>query len=181
VDLFVLMDVLEHVRDDFAFLSDLLGRAAAGTQFLIAVPADMRLWSPHDEVVCHYRRYDRARLERLWQGLPVSVRLLSYANARLYWPVRLVRQVARLRGKAAGAAGTDFTLPPGPVNRALARCFAGETKRLLRGIDVPGAYPYRYGASLVAILRREAGRASARSKPADVAADAFDPEARRAA
>jgi hypothetical protein len=62
----------------------------AGALVLITVPADMRLWSTHDETLLHYRRYDIGRLRAIREDLPVNVRLLCYFNSRLYLPVRMV-------------------------------------------------------------------------------------------
>ena len=97
--LFLLMDVLEHVEDDFLMLSKLLAAAAPGSHFLLTVPADELLWSEHDESFGHYRRYDAARLKMLWEGLPVSTLLLSNFNSRLLPAIRFIR-----RGTAAAAA-----------------------------------------------------------------------------
>ncbi len=153
IDLLMMMDVLEHVPDDSPLLSRLVAAVRPGTHLLLSVPADMALWGEHDESFGHYRRYDREGFARLWSGLPVSCRLLSYFNSRLYWPVRAVRAIGRLRGKAAGAAGTDFWLPLAAVNSLLDRLFSGEAARLLRVLQGTGR-PYRRGASLIAILRR---------------------------
>ena len=128
--LFLLTDVLEHVGDDYAMLSELLAAASPGCYFLPTVPADPSLWSEHDESFGHFRRYDRARLEGLWAGLPVTTLLLSYFNSRLLPIVRLVRAWNRRRGRAAGRAGTDFWLPSRPANALLTRLFAGESGRL---------------------------------------------------
>ena len=57
--LFLFTDVLEHVADDRGLLAPFIEAAAPGTWFLITVPADMTLWSPHDEHHGHYRRYDK--------------------------------------------------------------------------------------------------------------------------
>ncbi len=65
VQLFLLMDVLEHIPYDVAFLSDLLMTAKPNTYFLITVPADLSLWSEHDVSFGHYRRYDLKHLEQL--------------------------------------------------------------------------------------------------------------------
>jgi hypothetical protein len=106
--LFLLTDVLEHVGDDFAMLSELLAAASPGCCFLLTVPADESLWSEHDESFGHYRRYDRARLEQVWAGLPAKTLLISYFNTRLLPLVRLVRAWNHRRGHAAGRAGTVF-------------------------------------------------------------------------
>lgn len=168
--LFLLMDVLEHVPDDFAMLSELLAAASPGAHVLLTVPADERLWSEHDESFGHFRRYGRERLARLWDGLAVTPLLLSYFNARLLPLVRLVRALGRLRGRASGRAGTDFWLPSRPANAALRTAFAGEARRLLAALD-GRCHGYTAGASLVALLRREHGPITPRSKPADLPPD----------
>ena len=114
--LVLLMDVLEHVSDDFALLSELLAAAAPGTHFLSTVPADPSLWSEHDESFGHYRRYDRPRLEMVWAGLPVSTRLVSYFNARLVPMVRLVRG-AEPPSRAGGRAGRHRFLAAQPAGQ----------------------------------------------------------------
>jgi 2-polyprenyl-3-methyl-5-hydroxy-6-metoxy-1,4-benzoquinol methylase len=161
--LFLLTDVLEHVADDFAMLSQLLAAAAPGALFLITVPADMALWSQHDVSFGHYRRYTLRQLANVWDGLPVRTRLLSYYNARLYPLVRLVRALNRRRERASGAAGTDFVRPSRPMNWLLRRIFAGEQRRLvqqLRGATAPG---FTRGVSLIALLERQAGEIAVRS------------------
>ena len=169
-DALLLMDVLEHVPDDFLVLSRLLAACRPGCHLLVTVPADDALWSPHDESFGHYRRYDRPRFERLWDGLPVRVRLVSYFNTRLYWLIRAIRWRNQRRRSAAGAAGTDFWLPSRPLNTMLTGIFAGEGARLEKGIDRP-TKPYLRGASLIAVLRREEGTIGQRTKPAGLLPD----------
>lgn len=168
--LFLLTDVLEHVRDDYAMLSELLAAASPGCYFLLTVPADPSLWSEHDESFGHYRRYDRGRLEGIWAGLPVTTLLVSYFNSRLLPVVRLVRAWNRRRGQAAGQAGTDFWLPSRPANWLLTNIFAGEARRMARQLRGRNR-GYRAGASLVALLRREAGPIAIRPKPAGLPPD----------
>jgi hypothetical protein len=164
------MDVMEHVPDDFVFASSLLGALKPGGHLLITVPADAALWSAHDEAFGHYRRYSRPRLERVWRDLPVTPLLVSHVMARLYPVVKGVRSWNRWRGHAAGEAGTDFTMPPGPVNAALEWLLAGESTRLVATLLNP-ARAYPSGVSLVAILRREPGTIEPVGRPADVPAD----------
>lgn len=171
----LLMDVLEHVADDFAFLSRLLASQEPGAHLLLTVPADPALWSPHDVSFGHYRRYDATRLARVWEGLPVTVRLLSYFNSRLYPIVRMVRAINRWRGRASGAAETDFRIPSPPMNWMLQRIFTGEASALLRTLDRSSQPGYARGVSLMALLRREPGTIAARSKPSDLPPDSHDP------
>lgn len=168
------MDVLEHVRDDVALFSSVLAGAPAGAHALVTVPAEPALWSEHDESFGHYRRYTAGRLAELWRGQPLTLRLLSPFNARLYPAVKLVRSLGRLRRRASGAGGTDLSLPPGPLNRALEAVFAGEAGRLREALD-GRARPYARGVSLLALVRREAGGMSARTRGADLPPDLHDP------
>jgi len=174
-DVMLAMDVMEHVPDDFLFASSLLGPLKPGGHLVITVPADAALWSAHDEAFGHYRRYSRPRLERVWRNLPVTPLLVSHAMARLYPVVRAVRAWNRARGRAAGHAGTDFTMPPAALNAALERLFAGEADRLVETLSHPGR-AYRRGVSLVAILRREPGTIVPAGRPADVPADIVPPD-----
>jgi 2-polyprenyl-3-methyl-5-hydroxy-6-metoxy-1,4-benzoquinol methylase len=158
---FLLMDVLEHIEDDVSFLGALMDVAPPGAQFVITVPADMTLWSAHDEHYGHYRRYDVPRLRHMWRKLPVDERLVSHCNTRLYPAVRAVRQLNRLRGHGIGQSGTDLSLPPAPINAMLARVFSGEAGRLAGLLDNARARPYSRGLSLIAVLQRRGARSGA--------------------
>jgi SAM-dependent methyltransferase len=166
----MVMDVLEHVEDDFSLVSQVLALLRPGAHLLITVPADPSLWTQHDESFGHWRRYDVERLRATWRGLAAEERVLSYFNARLFPVVKVVRTLAQLRRRAAGAAGTDFIMPPAPINRALERLFAGEASPLERDLD-RGRQTYGHGSSLIAILRRTAGTVEVRQKPPGLAPD----------
>ncbi|NNM25953.1 MAG: class I SAM-dependent methyltransferase [Phycisphaerales bacterium] len=153
-DAFLLMDVLEHVPDDTAVLAPLVEQLSPGGVVLITVPADMRLWSEHDESFGHYRRYDATRLRAAFDGLPVRERLLSPFNARLYPVVRSIRFLSQLRGRAWGRSGSDLDVPAAPINGMLRRIFAGESGRLVDLVAGKGR-PFRRGVSLMAVLERE--------------------------
>ena len=157
--------MLEHVPDDFELFSSILAATPPGTRFLVTVPANLALWSQHDESFGHYRRYDLTRLERVWQGLPVRVELASYYNSRLYGVVKLVRWWNRQRGRASGAAGTDFSIPPRPLNRMLESVLASESRRLVGVLEhsgrsrfVPGSAWWRFCSVSPGRARCEASR-----------------------
>lgn len=172
----LIMDVLEHVPDDFSFLSSHLAAASPGAEFLMTVPAKMTLWNEQDVRLGHYRRYERDRLERLWQELPVTVRLLSYYNARLYPFVSVIRPLTRLTRRAWGDAGTDVSRHIGPANWVLGRVFSSEKAVLLDALDGRRRRGFARGVSLIAVLRREAGEIRPRERPDDVPPDPFDPD-----
>jgi SAM-dependent methyltransferase len=169
-----MMDVLEHVKDDFALLSSVLAECSPGAYVLLTVPADLSLWSKHDETFGHYRRYDPIRFARLWAGLPVETMLLSHYNSRLYPLIKAARKFNRVFRRSAGECGTDFSLPSKPVNWTFESIFAGEGE-LLFDMLTHGEEGYERGVSLIAVLRRKAGVIEPRTKPRDAALDYFDP------
>ena len=152
-NLLMLNDVLEHVEADRELLSNMVGLASPGAHLLITVPADMALWGPHDASHGHFRRYTREQLEQLWHDLPVETRLVSYFNTRLYPVVRLIRTLGRWRNRSFGSSNTDLRPAPRPINALLTKIFAGESARLRRALRGNASAAYRYGVSLVAILR----------------------------
>ena len=100
---------------------------------------------------------------------------VSHFNSRLYPIVKMVRRWNRWWDRAGGAAGTDFLLPTPISNSLLTRCFSGERHKLARLAQGKPLTPYRFGVSLMALLRREEGSIEPRPKPRYVAADYHDP------
>jgi trans-aconitate methyltransferase len=151
------MDVIEHIENDVDFVRQLVDSLHPGAHLLLTVPADMSLWSKHDVINDHFRRYDRAMFESVWAGMPVSLRLISYFNSRLYPMIKTVRRLQqwKLLG-AKGDDGSDLRMPSPLANRVLRRIFGGEAGAVLRTLDSPGHSAYGHGVSLIALLRREA-------------------------
>jgi SAM-dependent methyltransferase len=154
-DVFMLLDVVEHVEHDSEFLRDLLGVVRPGGHVVITVPALMSLWSPHDANYGHFRRYEPEQLKTLWEGLPVTVPLFSFFNAYLYPVVKAVRSLNRWRGHEWGEAGTDLTIPPWPLNGLLTSIFAREARVLVDLLSGNRKTGFARGVSLMAVLRKE--------------------------
>ncbi len=174
-DLVLLTDVIEHVPDDLLFTSSVLALMKPGAHLLLTVPAHPELWSVHDVTFGHYRRYVPERLRAVWRGLPVTERLLSPYNARLFPLIRLIRGVSSRAGIATGRAGTDLRMPPAPLNRALAAVLGGEAGRLAAALRNGGG-GFRDGLSLIAMLRREPGDLRPRPRGNAVAPDVHGPD-----
>jgi SAM-dependent methyltransferase len=178
-DLFLLMDVLEHVRDDIALLTGIMAAAKPGAFVLITVPADPALWSPHDVTHMHYRRYTYERLQELWDDAGIERVFVGGLNHRLLPLIRLVRALERRRGHALGPGDTDLSMPPAPINRLLSAVFAGEADGLVADLRRRRVDPAPTGVSLLAVLRRGEGPVAVRSRTAALAAqDLNDPEER---
>jgi len=91
-DLIVLCEVLEHIEDERPFLQKMARLLNPGGHIVISVPAHMKYWSRHDELVGHQRRYSRADLLRVVEILePDDYQIVSYGFpwVNLLWRVRV--------------------------------------------------------------------------------------------
>lgn len=90
--LVLLMDVLEHVEDDRAFLDRLRERGFVDprTRILVTVPAYQWLLTAHDVFLRHYRRYTNSTLRARLEHSGFDVDEIGYFFFSLL-PVRLVR------------------------------------------------------------------------------------------
>jgi SAM-dependent methyltransferase len=146
----LMTDVLEHVKADQDLFDRALDAVPVGANLVITVPNDPALWSSHDEIFGHSRRYTLATFRTLWRDASVEERLLSPYNSRLHGIVSMIRRVRR---RHVTRPGGDLALSAGPLNGLLRTIFAGEAKALVAALD-RGSAPFSRGVSLVAVLRK---------------------------
>jgi SAM-dependent methyltransferase len=143
-DLLLGLDVIEHVRDDARALAEARRALRPGGRLVLTVPALPRLWSPHDEINEHARRYRHLELAQRIQQAGLRLERLTYFSTLLL-PLGVVeRAVVRRVGSAASLA---LRMPPGPLNAALRTIFGLEVP-VLRARDLP------LGMSLLAVATR---------------------------
>ena len=131
-DMIGAFDVIEHIDDDAASLASIAMRLKPGGKFVMTVPAHQWMWSAHDTVNHHKRRYSKAGLEALITGSPMNLEALGYFNSLLF-PVAIAERMA---SKALGKDGGDLELPPAQLNAALKRTFAAE-RHLIGRVPLP--------------------------------------------
>ena len=139
-DLVALLDVLEHVDQDEASLVSIAERLKPGGRVLLTVPAHPWMWSAHDVVNHHKRRYTRKGFRRVIEAAGLKVELLSWFNSLLF----PLAAAARLAGRLTGKDDSDDKLPPAPLNRTFEFLFGLERYAV-------GRVPFPPGVSLVAI------------------------------
>lgn len=122
-DVLALMDVLEHIEADEASLKVLYKKLNQGGKLLLTVPAYAFLWSAHDEVNHHKRRYTRKNLIQKVERAGFNVNYASYYNTFLFPIVLFVRLMHKLTKRPESS---DLVLPSPFVNQALTRIFATE-------------------------------------------------------
>lgn len=141
-DAVLMLDVLEHVADDFALVDRATDQLSDGGLLVLTVPADPRLWSNHDVALGHFRRYSRTTFSALWRDKPLEPLLVANFNSFLYPFIRLARSL-----RPARAGETDLKAPNPYVNALLYAVFAAER-------NILGRWSLPWGCSLMAILRR---------------------------
>jgi SAM-dependent methyltransferase len=182
------LDVIEHVAADGELLAHLAGVLKPGGHLVLTVPAFPALWSAHDEVNWHKRRYRAPQLRALLTAHGLEIERLTYCNTALFAPVFAIRRLKNLRNRLRGRrwraangsaphppAGlpepeSDLSYLPKPVNEALFRLLRAEN-RLLATRDLP------FGVSLLAIARKPVTAAMGAAPPA---ADVVSPDRERA-
>jgi SAM-dependent methyltransferase len=139
-DLIGAFDVIEHIDDDAAALASIATKLKADGSFIMTVPAHQWMWSAHDVVNHHKRRYSKRSLQRLINRSPMRLVKIGYFNSLLFPLAVAERAASKLRGKE----DADVKLPPAPLNSALEKIF--ETERYL-----VGRLPLPPGLSLFAV------------------------------
>ncbi|HSF13788.1 MAG TPA: class I SAM-dependent methyltransferase [Erythrobacter sp.] len=142
-DLIAMLDVLEHIDDDIGSLTTLGDRLAHGGSLLLTVPAVPWLWSDHDVLHQHKRRYTRALLTQRLHEAGFDVAGIGYFNTLLF-PLALVQ---RLLARILSGGESDHAAPPEPLNAILTAIFSFEAKLL-------GRVPFPIGLSLFAVARK---------------------------
>lgn len=142
-DVVTAFDILEHVEDDAGFLRDLERVLAPGGALAIHVPAWPSLWSRHDEILEHQRRYTYRGLRALLGGSGLRIEHLGWASCAIFVPTAAVRWTRRLTG-GGGQESPDLGAVPRPLNSALRAVYRAEAE-LAATIGLP------FGVSLAAI------------------------------
>jgi SAM-dependent methyltransferase len=133
-DLVAVLDVVEHIEDDVAALKAMRDCLKPGGKILIAVPAHQWMWSAHDVVNHHHRRYSKKTLKAAIAAAGLEPKKLGYFNSLLF----PLAAAARIAGRMTGRDDSDDSPPPGPVNKLFEAIFRMERHLVGRVPLTPG-------------------------------------------
>ena len=147
-DLILILDVIEHLDDDLSALKALYYKLKPGGYLLVTVPAYQFLWSEHDEINHHKRRYRLQGLKEMVRKAGYEVIYGSYFNTFLFPIVVIVRALGKLLPKQNNnQLSSDLVLSSKPVNQLLTWLFANE-RYLINRFTLP------FGLSILFLARK---------------------------
>lgn len=145
-------DCLEHVEDDLDCLRSITSQLPCGGYLVITVPAHEQLWSWHDSVFGHFRRYSKRELVTKAESAGLKVVHSQYFMSLLA-PVLLLRKV-----------GASAEIPPFSEVEARYRAESGISNPLVNWLALTALriesfvlqkMDLGFGASLLLIARKQ--------------------------
>lgn len=155
-DLVTALDVIEHVEDHQLAVQELWRVCKPGGHIVITVPAYSFLWSEHDVINHHFRRYTLNELIALFQHLPGKLIYKTYYNSFLFIPIAAYRLLLNGWKKWQGKAGKstikyDYEIlgTEGWINKLLSGIFHIDYYLMKNGIRFPA------GVSIMLFFQKE--------------------------
>lgn len=139
-----MFDVLEHIKDDTELLSYINNKMLMNKGYMfITVPAYNWLWSEHDTVHGHYRRYTKTTLRTVLEKAGLDVLELRYFMFLLFPIAAIVRILQKYSPICANEANKSNNV----INEILFRIFRLEST-LLKKFRMP------FGLSILAVVQQ---------------------------
>ncbi|WP_264520791.1 class I SAM-dependent methyltransferase [Flavobacterium sp. N1994] len=145
-DIIIASDCLEHLQEDTKAIKNWKSLLKIGGTMYVFVPAFMSLWSYHDEVNMHYRRYTNPELKSKLIAENLEIIKSSYWNFFLFLPVYLFRKMSAVFQKNKKGEA-DISIGNPLVNSTLLNLIVFENK-LLKAVNFP------FGVSTFCIAKR---------------------------
>lgn len=95
-DIIIASDCLEHLQDDIKAINNWNELLKIGGKMYVFVPAFQFLWSYHDEINWHFRRYTKSELKTKLSNAKLTILKASYWNFTLFIPVFIFRKITRI-------------------------------------------------------------------------------------
>ncbi|MBC6700483.1 class I SAM-dependent methyltransferase [Hymenobacter puniceus] len=148
-DLLLASDVLEHIEEEAQAVREWCRVLRPGGRMIVFVPAFQMLWTRHDEVNHHFRRYTGTHLRQVLQQAGLQLERTSYWNSTLFFPTTAVRLLQRLlvRSRSDIPYTGDLKQLPPWLNGLLSRLLKTENT-ILQHLPLP------VGVSVFAIARK---------------------------
>ena len=148
-DMICAFDVIEHIENDNKAVEEIYRVLKPKGKYFITVPAFQSLWSNHDVVNHHFRRYKKKQLNKLIENTNLKIDHSTYFNFWLFIPISITRFILNNipRKKDSNLSGSDNEILQSSniINRILYRIFHSEKFLLRINIKFP------FGISILTI------------------------------
>ena len=142
----VASDCLEHLENETKALKNWKNLLKKEGKMYVFVPAFMSLWSYHDEVNMHFRRYTKKELKSKIEKENLEIIKSSFWNFSLFIPVYLFRKISSFFNKNK-TYESDIQIGNSLINKLLLQLIIFENK-LLKRINYP------FGVSVFCIAKK---------------------------
>ena len=150
-DLVCAFDVVEHIEDDQTGVNEMKRVCNSNGHIVITVPAFMSLWSHHDVINHHFKRYKKDEIKSLIAD-DKNLKYLTYFNFFLFPPVWLFRKLNNLLSLSKNKSVKEDTVGSdleyfnngGLLSKLLYSILASEKPMINRRITLP------FGVSVLA-------------------------------
>jgi ubiquinone/menaquinone biosynthesis C-methylase UbiE len=131
--------LIEHIDDDAAFLKEMSRIMERKGHIVILTSAFSFLWSEHDELAHHKRRYRLGQLKALMQENGFIVKKASYVNSFLFPVIAVIRMMQRffrIHTSSEKKFVLDFVKLPRLINSLFYALLVAESN-IMKYIDLP--------------------------------------------
>jgi 2-polyprenyl-3-methyl-5-hydroxy-6-metoxy-1,4-benzoquinol methylase len=151
-DLVCAFDVIEHVDNDQLGVEEMFRVCRPNGHVFVSVPAFNFMWSQHDDINHHKRRYTMKPLKKLFKNQTVVSK--SYFNFFWFLPISIVRVISSFIFKMIGKKTdpkSDFNVKSGQsiTDKILYSVFRFEKRLIKRGLKFP------FGVSLFLLATKK--------------------------
>ncbi|CAH8292701.1 methyltransferase family protein [Mariniflexile fucanivorans] len=145
-DIIIASDCLEHIKNDKEAIKNWFGLLKPNGLLYVFVPAFSLLWSNHDELNMHYRRYTKKELTKKLNSYNIKLIKSGYWNFTLFMPVLIVRLFSKIPiFKTKNSTGNLYKLPL--LNSLFFHLLNFENK-ILRHLNIP------FGISTYCVVKK---------------------------
>ncbi len=145
-DVITFLDVIEHIDDDKSVVKDAYNILNKNGYIIASVPAYQWLWSQHDVLHMHYRRYTKKKFIKLFKEAGFTIQYASYFNSILFPLIATKRIIDKFTGSDKKDISPIEEVSP-LMNYILKNIFLFE-KKLIPNLNLP------FGVSIVIVAKK---------------------------
>lgn len=149
-DIIIASDSLEHMEQDRKALFNWSKLLRPGGKAIVFVPAFMSLWSGHDVINHHYRRYTVKELKEKTASAGLKIQQSGYWNFTLFFPIYTWRKIKNIFSSSEANPKDDLQNNGNLVNTLLKGVMTVEN-----GLSRFVRFPVGVSAFVVALKPRQ--------------------------